>query len=42
MQLCFIEFLYANAQPLHNAKIAKQKPIEDYATGACLAQEKES
>jgi hypothetical protein len=42
MQLRFTEFIYASAQPLHRVKIAKQKPIEGYVIGDCLAQRKES
>jgi hypothetical protein len=41
MQLGSIELLNVNAQPLHKVKITKQKPIEGYAIGACLAQGKE-
>jgi hypothetical protein len=42
MQLGSIELLHINAQPLHQVKISKRKPIEGYAIGAYLAQRKES
>jgi hypothetical protein len=40
--LCFIEFLYVSAQPLHKVNVTKRNPIEDYAIGAWLARKGKS
>jgi hypothetical protein len=40
MQLSFKEFLFVDAQPLHNVKVTKRNPIEGYAIGACLCSTK--